>query len=127
MRQPEEKCEGMNTAITRFIFKLTNLRKKGLPNIMVINDKLMPHNDYHQKIREHAKDQVNKPTSYGIPTRKILLNFFEDLFYLQYEIKHLFFIKPTFAKYTEADENFRKLKNIRIPKNEEWQALTDLL
>lgn len=28
MRQIEEKCEGMNTAITRFIVKFTNLRQK---------------------------------------------------------------------------------------------------
>ena len=87
----------------------------------------MPQNDYDKKIREYAKEQVNKPTGQGIPTRKVLLKSFEDLFYLQYEIKHLFVIKPTFAKYTEADENFRKLKNIQIPKNEDWQALTDLL
>ena len=57
----------------------------------------------------------------------MLLKSFEDLFYLQYEIKHLFVIKPTFARYTEVDENFGKLKNIQIPKNEDWQSLTDLL
>lgn len=93
---------------------------------MVINDKLMPQNDYDKKIREYDKEQVNKPTGQGIPTGKVLLKSFEDLFYLQYEIKHLFVIKPTFARYTKADDNFRKLKNIQIPKNEDWQALTDL-
>ena len=94
---------------------------------MVINDNLMPQNDYDKKIREYAKEQVNKLTGQGIPSGKVLLKSFEDLFYLQYEIKHLFVIKPTFARYTEADENFRKLKNIKILKNEDWQALTDLL
>ena len=127
MRQPEEKCEGMNTAITRFMVKFTSLRQKGPPDIMVINDKLMPQNDYDKKIREFAKEQVNKPTGQGIPTRKVLLKSFEELFYLQHEIKHLFVIKPTFATYTKADENFRKLKNIQIPKKEDWQSLTDLL
>ena len=68
MRQLEEKCEGMNTAITRFMVKFTNLRQKGLPDIMVINDKLMPQNYYDKKIREHAKEQVNKPIGQGIPT-----------------------------------------------------------
>ena len=66
----------MNTAITRFMVKFTNLRQKGLPDIMVINDKLMPQNDYDNKIREYAKEQVNKPTGQGIPTRKILLKTF---------------------------------------------------
>ena len=55
MRQLEEKCESMNTAITRFMVKFTNLRKKGLPEIMVINDKLMLQNDYDNNIREFAK------------------------------------------------------------------------
>ena len=87
---------------------------------MVINDKLMHQNDYDKKIREYAKEQVNKTTSKGILTENVLLKCFEDLFYLQYEIKHLFVIKPKFSRYTEADENFRKLKNIQIPKNEDW-------
>ena len=94
---------------------------------MVINDKLMPQNDYDKKLREYAKEQVNKPTGQGIPIGKVLLKSFEVLFYLQYEIKHLFVIKPTFSRYTEAYDNFRKLKNIQIPKNEDWKALIDLL
>ena len=127
MRQLEEKCENMNTAITRFMVKFKNLRQKGLPNIMVINDKLMSQNDYDNKIREFSKEQVNKPQGQGIPTGKVLLKSFEDLFYLQHEIRHLFVIKPNFSRYTEADENFRKLKKIKIPKNEDWKSLTDLL
>lgn len=82
MKQLEEKCENMNTAITRFMVKFTNLRKKGLPSIMVINDKLMPQNYYDNKIREFAKEQVNKLQGQGIPTGKVLLKIFEDLFYL---------------------------------------------
>ena len=72
----------MNTAITRFMVKVTKLRQKGLPDIMVINDKIMPLNDYDKKIREYAKEQVNKPTGQGIPIGKILLKSFEDMFYL---------------------------------------------
>ena len=127
MRQLEEECESMDTTITTFMVKFTNLRQKGLPDIMFINDKLMPQNDYDKKIREFAKEQVNKPTRQCIPTRKVLLKSFEELFYLQHEIKHLFIIKPTFARYTKADENFRKLKKIQIPKDEDWQTLIDLL
>ena len=55
MRQLEEKSKSMNTTITRFMVKFTNLRQKGLLDIMVINDKLMPQNDYDKKIREFAK------------------------------------------------------------------------
>ena len=87
----------------------------------------MPQNEYEKKIREFAKEKVNKPQGQGIPTGKFLLKIFEYLFYLQHEIKHLLIIKKTFAGYTEADENFRKLKKIQIPKDEDWKLLTDLL
>ena len=56
MKQLEEKCENMNTAITRFMVKFTNLRQKRLLEIMVINDKLMPQNDYDKKIRDFSKE-----------------------------------------------------------------------
>ena len=59
MRQLEEKCEGMNTSINGFMVMFTSLRQNGLPDIMVINDKLMPQNDYDKKIREFGKEQVN--------------------------------------------------------------------
>ena len=78
--------------------KFTSLRQKGLPDIMVINDKLMPQNDYDKNIREFAKEQVNKPPVQGIPTGKVLFKSFEDLLYLQHEIRHLFVIKPTFSR-----------------------------
>ena len=119
MKNLEEKCEAMNLAITRFMVKYTNLRQRGLPNIHVFNENLMPQKYYDKKIREFSKEQVNKPPAQGNPTSKVLLQYFEDLFYLQHEIKHLFVIKPTFSRYTEANENFRKLKNIQIPKVED--------
>ena len=87
----------------------------------------MPQEDYNKKIRDHAKEQVNKPAGQGIPTGNVLYKSFEDLFYLQHEIKHFFVIKPTFARYTEADENFRKLKKIKIPDEEFWETFIDLL
>ena len=56
---------------------------------MVINDKLMPQEDYNKNIIEYAKEQVNKTQGQGIPNGKVLLRSFEDLFYLQHEIRHL--------------------------------------
>ena len=44
--------------------------------------------------------------------------FLEALAYdldIQYEIKHIFISKPTFAKYTEVDEVYRKLLKTTIP------------
>ena len=76
---------------------------------------------------EFAKEQVNKPLPLGTPTGKVILQYFEDLFFLQHEIRHIFVFKPTFSKYTDADENFRKLKNVKIPDVEQWKAFTDLM
>ena len=68
---------------------------------------------------------MNKIDGQGIPTRKVLLRSFEDLFYLQHGITHSFFIKPTFSRYTEAGEKFRRLKRIQIPNDEAWKSLTN--
>ena len=80
----------------------------------------MNQKEYDKKIRDHAKEQVNKPLTQGSPTGKVILQYIEDLFLLQNEIKHLFAFKPNFSKYTNGDENFRKLKTIRIPSAEQW-------
>lgn len=37
----EEKCHNMHVAIDRFMAKFQILREKGLPSLLVINDKLM--------------------------------------------------------------------------------------
>ena len=87
----------------------------------------MDQKEYDKKIRDHAKEQVNKQLPQGSPTGKVVLQYIEDLFFLQNEIKHLFVIKPNFSKYTEADENYRKLKSMKIPNAEKWQNFTDLL
>jgi len=68
----EDKCQTMQLAINRFMVKFELLRQKGLPNPLVINDKLMTQEDYNKKIREVARDQINTSSMRGIPTRKVL-------------------------------------------------------
>ena len=63
----------------------------------------------------------------GMPTGKVLYQTFENLFYLQHEVKRLFVNKPTFAKYTEADEIYRKMINIQLPDVETWDKLNESL
>lgn len=109
MVQLEDKCQNMELAITIFMMKFDVLRQKGLPNSLVMNVKLMKHEDYDKKIREVAKEQAKNSAMKGIPTRKVLYQNFESLFYLQHEVKYLFINKPTFAKYTKA-----------VKSSEEW-------
>ena len=117
----------MNLAITRFWAKYTVLTQAGLPDIHALNERLMAHKDYGNKIRAYAKEQVSKPLPQGSPTGKVILEYFENFSFLENEIKHIFIVKPNFSKYTEADESYRKLKNMRIPIAEKWKEFTNLI
>ena len=68
----EDKCQTMQLAIDMFMVKFDVLRQKGLPNPLMINDKLMPQEDYNRRIREVARDQVNTSSIKGMPASKIL-------------------------------------------------------
>ena len=127
MNNLEERCKDMNLSITKSLAKYTILTQAGLPDIHALNEKLMVQKDYEKRIRAHAKEQVKKPLPRGSPSGKVVLQYFENLFFLQNEIKHIFIVKPKFSKYTEVDESYRKLKNMRIPSAEQWQEFTDLI
>ena len=75
----------------------------------------MPHEDYDKRIREVEKEQANSSSMKGMPTGKVLYQTFENLFYLQHEVKHIFVNKPTFEKYTEVDEVYIRMVNIKVP------------
>jgi len=108
----EDKCQNMQVAVDRFMTKFQILREKGLPNPLVINDKLMTQQDYDNKIRELAKKQACTSSIKALLAGKVLYQTFESIFFLQHEVKHLFITRPTFAKYTEAYEIYRRmLKN----------------
>lgn len=70
---------------------------------------------YNKKIREAAKEQVITSSMKGMPITKVLFQTFENLFYLQHELKHLFINNPTFSKYIDVDEIYRKMINIQLP------------
>lgn len=104
MMQLEDKCQATELAINIFMNNIDVLSQKGLPNPLVINERLMRQEYYDKNIREVAKEQSNNSSLKGIPTGKLLYQTFENHFYLQHEVNHLFVNKPSFAKYTEANE-----------------------
>jgi len=63
----------------------------------------------------------------ALPIGKVLYDGLENLFYIEHEVKHLFTSQPSFAKYTKVDEVYRTLIRMKIPDNEWWINLTDLL
>jgi hypothetical protein len=48
--QLEEKSQTMDIGVQRFFNKVDSLHKKGLPGLLVINDKLITLSDYKQNI-----------------------------------------------------------------------------
>lgn len=109
----------MQEEINAFMGKFGILQSKGLPNPLVINEKLMRHIDYVDKLNQYAGNQESSSTSASgskaLPTGKVLYDSLENLFYVEHEIKHLFPIQPTFFRYTKTDETLRKLQKTRIP------------
>ena len=109
----------MQEKINAFMKRFDILQSKGLPSPLVINDKLMRHIDYVEKVNQYARNQVgpstSASTSKALPTGRVLYDNLENLFYVEHEIKHLFPIQSTFFRYTESDETLRKLQRTRIP------------
>jgi hypothetical protein len=91
------------------------LQKKGLPGLLVLNDKLMTLSDYKQKIATVAKDSSKFSGIQGSITGKAFLETLQLDLNIQHEIKYIFITKPTFAKYTEMDEIYRRLLKVTIP------------
>jgi len=94
---------------------------------MVINEKLMTQLDYGDRLRKLAKEQASSSSIKALPTGKVLYDTFENLFFLKHEVKHLFLTKPNFAKYTKADEIYRRMVSVKLPDAEWWEKIIDLL
>jgi len=111
--------------------KFSILQSKGLPSPLVINDKLMRHIDYVDKLAQYADNQASSSTSTStpkaLPMGRVLYDSLENLFYVEHELKHLFLVQPTFFKYIETDEILRKLQRTRIPQEKWWIEMLDIL
>lgn len=117
----------MQVAIDRFMAKFQILREKGLPSPIVIHGKLMTQLDCSDIIRKLAKEQASTLGIKALPIGKVLYDTFENLFFLEHEMKHLFVTKPNFAKYIEADEIYRRMLKVKLPEDEWWEKMTNLL
>ena len=121
----------MQEDIDDFMEKFGILQSKGLPNPLVINDKLMRNKEYLDKLAQYANDQASSSMRASapkeLPTSRVLYDSLENLFYVEHELKHLFYVQPNFVKYTEVDEIFRKLQRTRIPRDDWWIDMIDIL
>ena len=63
----------------------------------------------------------------GSTTPTLIVKTLRDSFFILDEIKHIFLVKPTFTKYTEMDEIYRRVTKISILDKKRWEGLTNLL
>jgi hypothetical protein len=127
MLQLEEKVQNMDIGVQRFFSKIEALQKKGLPGLLVLNDKLMTLPDYKQKMAMVAKDSSKFSGIQGSITGKAFLETLQPDLNIQHEIKYIFIVKPTFSKYTEMDEIYRRLLKVTIPSQLRWEELCNLI
>jgi len=98
--QLEDKCSSVNVIVQCFFNRLEPLTSKGFPSILVINDKLMPTEDYVQKLAEVSTIAAIVSNIRGATTPRVVLNALRDTIFILNEIRHIFLVKPTFTKYT---------------------------
>lgn len=103
------------------------LQSKGLPSPLVINAKLMFQDDYAKKLYLQANNQGSSSATKALPIGRVLYDNLENLFYIEHEVRHLFIVQPNFVKYIQADEIYRKLARTRIPRDDWWTNMTDIL
>jgi hypothetical protein len=115
MLQLEEKVQVMDQGVQRFFNKIDALQKKGLPGLKVINDKLMTLPDYKKRLSEVSKESSKFARIQGSITGKAFLDALQLDISIQHEIRYIFLTKPTFAKYTEMDEVYRRLIKVIVP------------
>jgi DNA repair exonuclease SbcCD ATPase subunit len=127
MLQLEEKVQTMDLGVHKFFSKIEALQKKGLPGLKVINDKLMTLPDYKKRLSEVSKDSSKFVGIQGSITGKACLDALQLDISIQHEIRYIFLTKPTFAKYTEMDEVYRRLLKVIVPSHLRWEELCDLL
>jgi hypothetical protein len=117
----------MDVGVQRFFSKIEALQKKGLPGMRVINDKLMTLADYKKKLATMAKDSSKFSGIQGNIMGKAFLYALQLDISIQHEIRYIFIIKPTFAKYTEMDEVYRRFLKVSIPSHLRWEELCNLI
>jgi hypothetical protein len=105
----------MDIRLKIFFSKIQALHKKGLPGLRVINDKLITLSDYKKKLATVAKDSSKFSGIQGSITGNAFLDALQSNINIQHGIQYIFIVKPTFSKYTEMDEVYRRLLKVVVP------------
>jgi hypothetical protein len=80
----------MDIGVQIFFSKIEVLHNKGLPGLLVLNDKIITLSDYNQKISAMAKDSSKFAWIQGRIIGKSFLETLHLDLSIQHEIKHIF-------------------------------------
>ena len=83
--------------------------------------------DYKQNIITVEKYGSKFAGIQGSITGKAFLETLQLDLSIQHEFKYIFITNPTFSKYREMDEVYRKLLKITIPSQKRWDDLCALI
>jgi hypothetical protein len=106
----------MDIGVQRFFSKFDSLHKKGIEILLVINDKLINLSKYKHEILAVENDGSKFIGIQGSITRKDFLETVQLDLSIYHEIKYIFITKPTFSKYIDMDETYRRLLKVSIPR-----------
>ena len=81
--------------------------------------------DYWRRIKEISRETAKFSNIKGTMIGRTLLGTLSNDIFIQYEIKHVFVVRPTFAKYTEMDEVYRKVIKLTILDEQRWEKLCE--
>jgi len=95
--------------------------------MLVINEKLMSIEDYVRKLTEVSTNATSVSNIRAEATPRMVLNALRNTFFILDEIRHIILVKPTFTKYREIDEIYRRVTKLYIRDKKWWEVLTDLL
>jgi len=103
----------MQVEINSFMEIFAVLHERGLPSLVVNNERLLRQVEYQLRLNKYAIDQLNAssstPAEKTLPSGQTLYSNLENLFYIEHEVQHLFTVQPNFYMYTDEDETLRKL------------------
>jgi hypothetical protein len=83
--------------------------------------------DYKKKISTIAKDSSKFSGIQSNIMGKAFLETLQHGLNIQHEIKYILITKPTFAKYTEMDEIYRRVLKVTIPSTQRWDEMCKLI
>jgi hypothetical protein len=83
--------------------------------------------NYKKRLADVSNDSSKFTGIQGSITSKAFLDALQWDISIQHEIRCIFLTKPTFTKYTEMDEVYRKLLKVNVPNHLGWEELCDLI